>query len=75
MTMFAKTVLLALLVVPGAAAAESEPTGKTTQSGATRPAVHADAGVTAGSVRCRMYFGCTRTNRAASDTTHTLSEQ
>ena len=77
MSMSAKTVLLALLVLPGAAVAQSEPAGKAAQPGATRPEVLADAGVTGGphSIRCRIYFGCARIARAASDTAHPIPEQ
>ena len=77
MSMTAKTILLALLVLPGTAAAEGEPSASTRQTGATRPEVRAETKIAAGTnpIRCRIYFGCAPLARTASDIAHPVPER
>ena len=76
MSMFVKPALLALLVLPGAATAESEPAGKSSPPKTTRPEVHAELGtINRPPIRCRIYFGCAPAARSASATAHPVPEQ
>ncbi len=76
MSMSAKTVLLALLVLPGVTAVEGEPASKARSPKATQPELHAEIGAASPQpIRCRIYFGCAPVARTASATGHPVPEQ